>query len=101
LPEPEKTDSNYSYFPIFVDEKEYGISRDELYEKLKQHGIFGRRYFYPLISEFSMYKGLDSAKPDNLPVAEKITEQVICLPIYPNLSTNNALMIVELIKTQK
>jgi len=89
LPEPKKTDSNYSYFPVFVDEKEYGMSRDELYEKLKQHGIFSRRYFYPLISEFSMYKGLDSAKPDNLPVAEKIAQQVICLPIYPNLDLEN------------
>jgi len=89
LPEPEKTDSNFAYFPVFINEKEYGMSRDELYEKLKQHGIFGRRYFYPLISEFSMYKGLDSAKPDNLPVAEKIAKQVICLPIYPDLDSEN------------
>jgi len=98
LPELEKTDSNYSYFPIFVDEKEYGMSRDELYEKLKQHGIFGRRYFYPLISEFSMYKGLDSAKPDNLPVAEKIAEQVICLPIYPDLKFENIKRLAEILK---
>lgn len=51
-----------------------------------QHNIYGRRYFYPLISEFSMYKGLDSAKPENLPVAEKMAKQVICLPIYPDLN---------------
>jgi dTDP-4-amino-4,6-dideoxygalactose transaminase len=85
LPEPPETISNYAYFPIFVDEQEYGMSRDHLYEKLKQNNIYGRRYFYPLISEFSMYKGLDSAKPENLPVAEKIAKQVICLPIYPAL----------------
>jgi len=85
LPEPENTHSNYAYFPIFVNEKEYGMSRDQLYEKLKQKGIFGRRYFYPLITEFSMYKGLDSAKPGNLPTAVKIANDVICLPIYPQL----------------
>ncbi|MDD3945314.1 MAG: DegT/DnrJ/EryC1/StrS family aminotransferase [Bacteroidales bacterium] len=89
LPEPPKTISNYAYFPIFVNEKEYGMSRDELYEKLKQNNIFGRRYFYPLISEFSMYKGLDSAKPENLPVAQKMAKQVICLPIYQDLDIQN------------
>lgn len=85
LPESEHTISNYAYFPIFVNEKEYGMSRDALYEKLRQHNIFGRRYFYPLISEFSMYRGLDSAKPENLPVAKKVADEVICLPIYPAL----------------
>jgi len=85
LSEPQDTDSNYAYFPIFINEKEYGMSRNELYEKLKQNNIFGRRYFYPLISEFSMYKGLDSASKDNLVVANKMAEQVICLPIYPEL----------------
>lgn len=86
LPEPENTEYNFAYFPILVNEKEYGLSRDQLYDKLKQHNIYGRRYFYPLISEFSMYKGLDSAKPDNLPVAERMAKQVICLPIYPDLA---------------
>lgn len=80
---------NYAYFPIFVDEKKYGMSRDKLYKKLKEHNTYGRRYFYPLISQFSPYKGLDSAKPENLPVAEKIAEQVICLPIYPDLDIEN------------
>jgi dTDP-4-amino-4,6-dideoxygalactose transaminase len=60
-------------------------SCDQLYEKLKQNGIFGRRYFYPLISEFSMYKSLDSARPENLKTAKRIAEQVICLTIYPDL----------------
>lgn len=88
---PTNTESNFAYFPIFVDEKEYGTSRDQLYEKLKQNGIFGRRYFYPLISEFSMYKSLDSANPANLKTAGKIAEQVICLPIYPDLNLSEVL----------
>lgn len=86
LPEPQNTTSNFAYFPIFIDEKNYGISRDELYEKLKQNNIYARRYFYPLISNFTMYRGLDSANPSNLPVAEKSANSVICLPIYPDLS---------------
>ncbi|MRT94811.1 DegT/DnrJ/EryC1/StrS aminotransferase family protein [Ancylomarina sp. 16SWW S1-10-2] len=76
---------NYAYFPIFVDSKEYGKSRDALYEELKSHNIFGRRYFYPLISQFPTYSGLPSASAGNLPIAERITKEVICLPIYPNL----------------
>ena len=89
---------NYAYFPIFVDEKKYGLKRDELYKKLKKHNIYGRRYFYPLISSFSTYKGLDSAKPENLPVAEKIAEQVVCLPIYPELKISQIKEIIKYIK---
>lgn len=74
----------YSYFPIFVNE-DYGLSRDAVYENLKQHEIFGRRYFYPLISQFPTYRGLESAMPGKLPVAEHATDQVICLPLYPDL----------------
>ena len=59
---------NYSYFPIFINAEEYGMTRDELYFKMKEYNVFGRRYFYPLISTFSTYRGLDSANPDNLPV---------------------------------
>lgn len=77
---------NYAYFPIFVDEKEYGMSRDALYEKMKSANVFGRRYFYPLISSFSTYRGLESANIDNLPVANKMAEEVICLPIHHLLS---------------
>lgn len=75
----------YSYFPIFVDKNEYGLSRDELYEELKQHNIFGRRYFYPLISHFPTYHSLESARPGRMLVAERITEEVICLPMHPDL----------------
>ena len=89
---------NYAYFPIFVDEKKYSMSRDELYEKLKEHNIYGRRYFYPLISNFSTYKGLDSARPENLPVAEKIADGVICLPIYPDLGKKIVNYIYKIIK---
>ena len=77
---------NYAYYPIFIDEKEYGLSRDTLYEKLKGHNIYGRRYFYPLISTFSAYKGLDSANPKNLPVAHKLADQVLCLPMFAGLN---------------
>ena len=78
--------SNYSYFPIFVNSSEYGISRDALYEKMKLAGIYGRRYFYPLISSFSTYRGLDSADRKNLPVANKLANEVICLPMHHNLN---------------
>jgi len=88
---------NYAYFPIFVDESEYQLSRDKLYEKLKRNNIFGRRYFYPLISEFPMYKDLPSAEPTNLQVAYKLSRQVICLPIYPNLKEKEIEYICNLI----
>lgn len=88
---------NYSYFPIFVDEKEYGMSRDELYFKMKEHNVLGRRYFYPLISTFSTYRGLESAHPDNLPVATRMAEQVICLPMYYGLTNNDIDRILSLI----
>ena len=77
---------NYSYFPIFVDAAKYGMTRDELYFKMREQGILGRRYFYPLISNFSTYRGLPSAAPENLPVATKMAEQVICLPMHHGLT---------------
>lgn len=77
---------NYSYFPIFIDAKKYGMTRDELYFKMKEQNVLGRRYFYPLISEFSTYRGLDSARPDNLPEAHKMANSVICLPMHHSLS---------------
>jgi len=97
LPNPEHTESNNAYFPIFVDEKEYGMSRDQLYEKLKQNNIFGRRYFYPLISEFPMYKSLDSSNPKNLKVAGKVAKQVICLPIYPDMGLSQVRNVIKII----
>ena len=77
---------NYSYFPVFVDAEQYGMTRDELYFKLREHDIWGRRYFYPLISTFSTYRGLPSASRENLPVAHKMADSVICLPMHHELT---------------
>ena len=88
---------NYSYFPIFVDEKKYGMSRDKLYFKMREQGILGRRYFYPLISEFSTYRGLSSANRENLPVATKMANEVICLPMHHTLSEEDIQKILSII----
>ena len=88
----------YSYFPILVEEQEYGMSRDELYAKLKENNIFSRRYFYPLISNFPTYRGLTSANKDNLPVANDIAEKVLCLPIYSVIQQSDIERIITLIK---
>jgi dTDP-4-amino-4,6-dideoxygalactose transaminase len=88
---------SYSYFPILVDSNLYGRTRDELYDELKINNIYGRRYFYPLISQFPSYRGLTSSNPANLPIAEKITKQVICLPIYPELSHANVESVIQCI----
>lgn len=87
---------NYSYFPILVD-AEYPISRDELYQRLKSQNIFARRYFYPLISEFPMYRQMRSAQRENLPVATDASLKVLCLPIYPALSNEDQLRVAQLI----
>ncbi len=88
---------NYSYFPIFVDAEEYGMTRDELYFKMKERNVLGRRYFYPLISTFSTYKGLESSRPDNLPNAHKMADTVICLPMHHELSSNDIQRIINVI----
>ena len=77
---------NYSYFPVFINAEEYGMTRDELYFKMKAEGVLGRRYFYPLISDFTTYRGLPSAAKENLPIANKMAEEVICLPMHHQLS---------------
>lgn len=88
---------NYSYFPIFIDAEKYGMTRDELYFKMKETNVLGRRYFYPLISEFSTYRGLDSAKPENLPNAHKMANTVICLPMHHALSHEDIERVLETI----
>lgn len=88
---------NYSYFPLFVDAEKYGMTRDELYEKMKAHNVLGRRYFYPLISTFTTYKGYESANPKNLPKAHKMADSVICLPMHHELSTEDIDRVLELI----
>lgn len=89
---------NYSYFPVFVDAEKYGMTRDELYEKLKGDGVVGRRYFYPLISTFSTYCGLESADPKNLPVATRIADSVICLPMHHELTEEDVERTINSIK---
>ena len=77
---------NYSYFPIFINAEEFGMTRDELYFKMRADGVLGRRYFYPLISTFSTYRSLPSAAAENLPVATKVANEVICLPMHHELT---------------
>ena len=89
---------NYSYFPIFVDEPKYGLSRDELYNKLRKNNIYGRRYFYPLISTFSTYRGLPSASRENLPNAYKLASEVICLPMHHLLRDDDINRVISVIK---
>lgn len=88
---------NYSYFPLFVDAEKYGMTRDELYEKMKAHNVLGRRYFYPLISTFSTYRGYESANPKNLPKAHQMADSVICLPMHHELSAEDIDRVLELI----
>lgn len=90
---------NYSYFPILVDSLIYGVSRDYIYDELKKQNVFTRRYFYPLISHFPPYSNLPSANPAQLPVAERVANQVLCLPIYGALELSVVDMICEFIKS--
>ncbi len=101
LPDMNGVTHGYSYFPILIDEDVYGMSRDELYEKLKENNIFTRRYFYPLISNFEPYRELPSAVPDNLSIATKVAQQVLCLPIYVELTEEDIQRIIEIIKKRK
>lgn len=97
LPQGGQSAANYSYFPILVGDG-YPISRDGLYDKLKLHGIHGRRYFYPLISDFPMYRGLPSAQKELLPVASGAARQVLCLPIYPALDAASQQRVIDAIR---
>lgn len=89
---------NYSYFPVFIDENTFGLSRDELYYRMKEQNVLSRRYFYPLISEFSTYRGLESANPANLPNAHKMANSVLCLPMHHNLSDDDLERTIEFFK---
>ena len=88
--------ANYAYFPILI-QADYPLNRDELYHKLKEHGVYARRYFYPLITDFPMYRGIPSAQRNNLPVAADAAEKVLCLPIYPTLTISDPQRVAELI----
>lgn len=87
---------NNGYFPVLISEN-YPLSRDQLYDKLREQSVHARRYFYPLISDFPMYRGLPSANTDNLPIASRIASQVLCLPIYPTLSDEQQSEIIRLL----
>ena len=89
---------NYSYFPIFVDAQAYGMTRDEFYLRLKDNNVIGRRYFYPLISTFGTYRGLPSADPKNLPVATRMADSVICLPMHHELSVEDVQRTIDIIR---
>lgn len=89
---------NYAYFPIFVDAEKYGMTRDELYFKMKAKNILGRRYFYPLISTFSTYKDLPSSCSENLPVSVRIADSVICLPIHTELTDEDVKRVIAAIE---
>ena len=91
-------DWNCSYFPILIDAEKFGMSRDELYAKMKAQNVLGRRYFYPLISEFSTYRGLPSATPENLPNAHKMADGVICLPMHHALTDEDITRVINCIK---
>jgi len=97
LPIPTDTVRNYSYLVVLVSD-EYPLARDVLYNRLKEENVYARRYFYPLISNMPMYRGLASAAKENLPVASRIAEQVLCLPIYPKLEFAEIEQIVQIIK---
>lgn len=99
MPPDQTGAANYSYFPVLV-ESDYAISRDALYGTLKEHGIHPRRYFFPLISDFSMYRGLPSAQPDKLPAAVTASQKILCLPIYPDLEMAQIDVITQLIAAQ-
>jgi dTDP-4-amino-4,6-dideoxygalactose transaminase len=89
---------NYGYFPILIDAIKFGKTRDDVYNELRKHNIFPRRYFYPLISQFPTYRGLDSAQAGKMPVAERVTKEILCLPIYPDLEIKSVNKICEIIK---
>jgi dTDP-4-amino-4,6-dideoxygalactose transaminase len=88
---------NYSYFPIFINAKEYGKTRDQLYFEMKEKNVLGRRYFFPLISTFSTYRGLPSSAPANLPVATRIANEVICLPMHHELSNEDISRVLDIV----
>jgi len=98
LKDSENVRHNYAYFPIFINEQEFGQSRDSLFYALRKEHIYSRRYFYPLISEFPMYRGLPSASEKKLPVATRISRRVITLPLYPTLSTIQQDDVIQAIK---
>lgn len=98
---PSDLEANFAYFPVLIDDEENGLTRDGLHESLKAEDVYTRRYFYPLISEFSPYNQLDSAKRNKISIADKVSKQVLCLPIYPGLETEALNRIITIIKGKR
>lgn len=96
-PEHNLANNNYSYFPILV-ESSFRLSRDELYDLLKANNILARKYFYPLISNMPMYRGIESSKASMLPIANAVSSKVLCLPIYKDLTIEDLFKIINCIK---
>ena len=88
----------YNYYPIIIDSEKYGKTRDQLYEELKNYNVFGRRYFYPLISQFLPYSNIPSSDPNNLKNAYKISQNILCLPIYPSMDFEIVESICDIVK---
>jgi len=101
MPQKSNVQYTHTYFPIFVNSHEYGISRDALYTKLRENNIWGRRYFYPLISDFPMYSGLPSASRSNLPIATKMANSVLCLPVHPELTEEEVEKVINVIRNKE
>jgi dTDP-4-amino-4,6-dideoxygalactose transaminase len=100
LPEvPPNVKSNYAYFPILIDRTQAGISRDELYDFLRKFNVFPRKYFYPLCSNFPFFSSLPSASKEKLPIANKVAENILCLPMYGDLELENVEIICHIIKS--
>lgn len=93
----EHSNSNYSYFPVLI-EPEFRMTRDELYFELKKNNVLSRRYFYPLISNMPMYRGIESAAIENLPLSNAVSDKVLCLPIFNEIDKNDFSRIINIIR---
>ncbi|MFA5422255.1 MAG: DegT/DnrJ/EryC1/StrS family aminotransferase [Phycisphaerae bacterium] len=96
---PENVKGNYGYFVIRIDKRKFGRSRDDVYGMFKDYNVFTRKYFYPLCSDFQCYKHLPSSSPTNLPVAQKVSREVLCLPLYGRLSVSDVEQICTILKS--
>ena len=96
---PTNTNNSYQYFIIRINKEKFGKSRDEVYTEFKEHNVFTRKYFYPLCSDYACYSQLPSSNPDNLPIARKIVDEVLCMPLYGALQLNEVEKICELLKS--
>ena len=95
---PKNVRNSYQYFVIRIEQERFGISRDEVYKRLREYNVYARKYFYPLCSDYACYRNLPSADPANLPVAKKVVNEVLCLPLYGELAISSVEKICEIIR---